>query len=228
MYKVYDVRATKFENRSRKEGLRAAGCGGCAPRPRRRPRSEVSVCRGPSETLSDGCSSSDFTLCFSLHASFHSPIRITRTSRANSLQTSTRYAHCYGPSPFSPRVYSNSKVLTRNRLSQQSIKPRAPTRAPQSGGATDRSRKSCFMALHARLLVKVLDEAAETVARDETLALELEARRRRGVVGLEPLLDGAALVRMAVGLFCTGTGGDCLVQVARCVGRPVWREGRGP
>ena len=55
-------------------------------------------------------------------------------------------------------------------------------------------------------LVEVLDEAAETVARDELLALELDARRGRGVVGLEPLLDGAALVRMAVGLFATGGG----------------------
>ena len=58
-----------------------------------------------------------------------------------------------------------------------------------------------FVVLHARLLVRVLDEAAERVVRDEPLALELEARRRRGVVGLEPLLDGAALVRMAVGLL---------------------------
>ena len=54
--------------------------------------------------------------------------------------------------------------------------------------------------LRARL-VEVSDEAAETVARDELLALELGARRGRGVVGLEPLLDGAALVRMAVYLF---------------------------
>ena len=51
-------------------------------------------------------------------------------------------------------------------------------------------------------LVEVLDEAAETVARDELLALELDARRGRGVVGLEPLLDGAALVREAVRLVC--------------------------
>ena len=54
--------------------------------------------------------------------------------------------------------------------------------------------------------MEVLDEAAETVARDELLALELDARRGRGVVGLEPLLDGAALVRMAVGLFRDGQG----------------------
>ena len=50
-------------------------------------------------------------------------------------------------------------------------------------------------------LAEVLDEAAETVVRDELLALELGARRGRGVVGIEPLLDGAALVRMAVGLL---------------------------
>ena len=59
-----------------------------------------------------------------------------------------------------------------------------------------------FVALRAPAsLVEVLDEAAETVARDELLALELDARRGRGVVGLEPLLDGTALVRMAVGLL---------------------------
>ena len=46
------------------------------------------------------------------------------------------------------------------------------------------------------------DEAAERVVRDELLAVQLEARRGRGVVGLEPLLDGAALVRVAVYLFC--------------------------
>ena len=73
-------------------------------------------------------------------------------------------------------------------------------------------------------LAEVLDEAAETVARDELLALELDARRGRGVVGLEPLLDGAALVRMAVYLLriCDGEG--------RCVlGRSqgVALKGRG-
>ena len=45
------------------------------------------------------------------------------------------------------------------------------------------------------------DEAAERVVGDELLAVQLEARRGRGVVGLEPLLDGAALVRMAIGLL---------------------------
>ena len=49
-----------------------------------------------------------------------------------------------------------------------------------------------------RLVVQFSDETAETVARDELLAVQLEARRGRGVVGLEPLLDGAALVRMAI------------------------------
>ena len=43
--------------------------------------------------------------------------------------------------------------------------------------------------------VTLADEAAEGVVRDELLVVQLEARRRRGVVGLEPLLDGAALVR---------------------------------
>ena len=51
---------------------------------------------------------------------------------------------------------------------------------------------------------QVSDEAAERVVREELLALELEARRGRGVVGLEPLLDGAALVRMAVYLLGPG------------------------
>ena len=49
--------------------------------------------------------------------------------------------------------------------------------------------------------MQLSDEAAETVARDELLAVQLEARRGRGVVGLEPLLDGAALVYMAIYLF---------------------------
>ena len=62
-----------------------------------------------------------------------------------------------------------------------------------------------FVALRARL-VEISDEAAERVARDELLALELGTRRGRGVVGLEPLLDGAALVRMAIYLFAFATG----------------------
>ena len=49
-----------------------------------------------------------------------------------------------------------------------------------------------------------MDEAAEREVRDELLALELDARLGRGVVGLEPLLDGAALVGEAVGLVCQG------------------------
>ena len=54
-----------------------------------------------------------------------------------------------------------------------------------------------FEALRARL-VQFSDEAAERVVRDELLAVQLEPRRGRGVVGFEPLLDGAALVRMAI------------------------------
>ena len=50
----------------------------------------------------------------------------------------------------------------------------------------------------ARLDVQFSDEAAERVVRDELLAVQLEPRRGRGVVGFEPLLDGAALVRMAI------------------------------
>ena len=59
--------------------------------------------------------------------------------------------------------------------------------------------------LRARLL-EFQDEAAESVAWDELLALELGACRGRGVVGLEPLLDGAALVSKAVYLLrvCDG------------------------
>ena len=51
------------------------------------------------------------------------------------------------------------------------------------------------------------------MVRDELLVVQLEARRRRGVVGLEPLLDGAALVRMAVGLlgFAIQGGGEAMV-----------------
>ena len=57
-------------------------------------------------------------------------------------------------------------------------------------------------------VVKFSDEAAEMVARDELLALELDAGRGRGVVCLEPLLDGAALVGEAIYLvaFATGRG----------------------
>eukprot|EP00964_Phaeocystis_antarctica_P109914 scaffold74319_cov72-Phaeocystis_antarctica.AAC.2 len=51
--------------------------------------------------------------------------------------------------------------------------------------------------LHAGLVV-FSDEAADRVVRVELLALQLGARRGRGVVGLEPLLDGAALVGKAV------------------------------
>ena len=62
-----------------------------------------------------------------------------------------------------------------------------------------------FVVLRARI-VEVLDEAAERVVRDELLAHQHNARRGRGVMGLEPLLDGAALVRMAVGLLRDGVG----------------------
>ena len=63
-----------------------------------------------------------------------------------------------------------------------------------------RVRRSCAR------LVQFSDEAAKTVAWDELLAVQLEPRRGRGVVGLEPLLDGAALVRMGIGLLCDGEG----------------------
>eukprot|EP00964_Phaeocystis_antarctica_P070840 scaffold43153_cov66-Phaeocystis_antarctica.AAC.2 len=57
---------------------------------------------------------------------------------------------------------------------------------------------------------------------DELLALQLGARRGRGVLGLEPLLDGAALVREAIYLFVFATGrGDVLGQTARTGGRNV-------
>ena len=78
---------------------------------------------------------------------------------------------------------------------------------PPAGDATAGSAILFVALLRAPAsLVEVLDEAAETVARDELLALELDARRGRGVVGLEPLLDGAALVRMAVYLLGAGEG----------------------
>ena len=63
-----------------------------------------------------------------------------------------------------------------------------------------RVRRSCAR------LVRFSDEAANKVARDELLAVQLEPRRGRGVVGLEPLLDGAALVRVAIYLFVFATG----------------------
>ena len=62
-------------------------------------------------------------------------------------------------------------------------------------------RRSCAR------LVQFSDEAAERVVRDELLAVQLESRRGRGVVGLEPLLDGAALVRVAIRLFAFVTRG---------------------
>ena len=64
-------------------------------------------------------------------------------------------------------------------------------------------------------LVQFSDEAAETVARDELLAVQLEPRRGRGVVGLEPLLDGAALVRVAIYLLAIATG---MVRRWACAG----------
>ena len=79
---------------------------------------------------------------------------------------------------------------------------------PPAGDATAGSAILSVALRAPASLVEVLDEAAEAVARDELLALELDARRGRGVVGLEPLLDGAALVRMAVYLLriCDGEG----------------------
>ena len=56
------------------------------------------------------------------------------------------------------------------------------------------------------ILVKFSDEATETVARDELLAVQLEARLGRGVVVLEPLFDGAAFVRMAIHLSAFAAG----------------------
>eukprot|EP00964_Phaeocystis_antarctica_P068233 scaffold41336_cov60-Phaeocystis_antarctica.AAC.1 len=61
-------------------------------------------------------------------------------------------------------------------------------------------------ALHSRLVARVSNEAAERVVRAKLLALQLEARRGRGVVGLEPLLDGAALVREAIRLYIAFDG----------------------
>ena len=61
-------------------------------------------------------------------------------------------------------------------------------------------RRSCAR------LVQFSDEAAERMVRAELLAVQLEPRRGRDAVGLEPLLDGAALVRMAIYLFCVRDG----------------------
>ena len=43
-------------------------------------------------------------------------------------------------------------------------------------------------------LAEGADHAAKAVVRDESLALQLGARLRRGVLGAEPLRDGRALV----------------------------------
>ena len=67
-------------------------------------------------------------------------------------------------------------------------------------------RTHTTLRLHSRLVARVSNEAAERVVRVKLLALQLEARRGRGVVGLEPLLDGAAFVRKAVDLFCVHGG----------------------
>ena len=77
---------------------------------------------------------------------------------------------------------------------------------PPAGDATADSAILSVALRAPASLVEVLDEAAERVARDELLALELDARRGRGVVGLEPQLNGAALVRMAVYLLGAGEG----------------------
>ena len=60
------------------------------------------------------------------------------------------------------------------------------------------------------------NEAAERVVRDELLAVQLEARRGRGVVGLEPLLDRAALVRVAIYLFYVRNGDKVRRDVGMC------------
>ena len=79
--------------------------------------------------------------------------------------------------------------------------PGADTRRREDSGWRD-----LVLAAPCPRAVEVLDEAAEGVIRDELLVVQLEARRGRGVVGLEPLLDGAALVRMAVYLLGAGEG----------------------
>ena len=85
------------------------------------------------------------------------------------------------------RLGYSERATSRRWTAGSAILFVAPLRAPQRAPTS---------------LVEVLDEAAEAVARDELLALELDARRGRGVVGIEPLLDGAALVGEAVGLVC--------------------------
>ena len=80
-------------------------------------------------------------------------------------------------------------------------------------------RRSCAR------LVRFSDEAANKVARDELLAVQLEPRRGRGVVGLEPLLDGAALVRMAIYLLAFATGSH---RGDECTGQTAEFGGRGP
>ena len=89
--------------------------------------------------------------------------------------------------------------------------PEPHRRTAGSVGAVEAPRPS-----RARL-VEVPDEAAERVVRVELLALQLDARCGRGVVGLEPLLDGAALIGKAIRLYWVrdGEGWRVLGKTAR-------------
>ena len=94
----------------------------------------------------------------------------------------------------------NNKTLTVISIKRTEASPGLEASSGSSRRWRVRVRRSCAR------LVQFSDEAAETVVRAELLAVQLEPRRGRGVVGLEPLLDGAALVRMAIYLLALATG----------------------
>eukprot|EP00964_Phaeocystis_antarctica_P019296 scaffold10663_cov56-Phaeocystis_antarctica.AAC.1 len=81
----------------------------------------------------------------------------------------------------------------RNTLGRHGSSPVSWAEWEGAGGRLWTGLEIVPVSLHAPLFVEFSDEAAETVAWDELLAVQLEARRWRGVVVLEPLLDGAAL-----------------------------------
>ena len=94
----------------------------------------------------------------------------------------------------------NNKTLTVISIKRTEASPGLEASSGSSRRWRVRVRRSCAR------LVQFSDEAAETVVRAELLAVQLEPRRGRDAVALEPLLDGAALVRMAVYLFAFATG----------------------
>ena len=111
----------------------------------------------------------------------------------------------------------NNKTLPVISIKRTEASPGLEASSGSSRRWRVRVRRSCAR------LVQFSDEAAETVVRAELLAVQLEPRRGRDAVALEPLLDGAALVRMAIYLFAFATqgGGEamdvCRVRPKECL-----------